>query len=402
MTIRDSGLRAIICDIARATVAPDRLVVIPAGTVKSTKSEDLLDAQGAAEIIAAFRAHGVDLPIDYEHQTLGGEYAAPDGRALAAGWIKNLAFENGVGLVAEVTWTEKGAAAIAAREYRYASPVYFRRKDDGRIVRLHSVALTNKPAIVGFPVIAQSESSMLSDYLPEQLRYWLNLPTTATLEDLMTELEKLIAQLREMAGAPATADQTAVVTALKERIALAKRADALTPAVCKALGLKEDADDAAIVAAINSAKKPAEPNPAQYVPIDEHKRTVDRLTALETELKANKADAFIAGGVKSGKIIETTKGMWKRLFDADEVQACKDLDTAPVISPPEGRVVHKDAGGKTPAGTDRASVIRRACSEYDGLPENHRIAGKESFVIGSLADANLAPKLTDEEKKLIA
>jgi phage I-like protein len=104
-------------------------------------------------VVRAFREHGTDLPIDYEHQTLGGEFASPDGRAPAAGWIKSLTAEPGVGIVGHIEWTQQACEMLAAREYRYLSPVALIRKSDRKLVGIHSAALTNKPAIVAMEAI---------------------------------------------------------------------------------------------------------------------------------------------------------------------------------------------------------------------------------------------------------
>ena len=127
--------------------------------------------EAAAATIAAFSAHGTDLPVDYEHQTLGGAYSSPTGQAPAAGWIKALAIvtpeeasaggaESQPGLWADVQWTPEAAERLRGRQYRYLSPVALVRRSDRRIVGLHSVALTNKPAIVGM-------RPMVSSALPE-------------------------------------------------------------------------------------------------------------------------------------------------------------------------------------------------------------------------------------------
>ncbi|MGP8432025.1 phage protease [Paraburkholderia fungorum] len=76
-----------------------------------------LDARIAAQLIAVFQEHDLDLVIDYDHQTLRAE---ENGRpAPAAGWITALEYEAGRGLWATVNWTGGGSESIASREYRY-------------------------------------------------------------------------------------------------------------------------------------------------------------------------------------------------------------------------------------------------------------------------------------------
>ncbi len=152
---------------------PDRILVVPWGEVRSAAGTFLADAEALTETVAEFEEHGTDLPIDYEHQSLGGSYSSPTGLAPAAGWIKSLkqvapeampcsdqTAACDAGLWAEVTWTDAARERLANRHYRYLSPVALVRRSDRRLVGLHSVALTNKPAIVGMkPVVNQRSSA---------------------------------------------------------------------------------------------------------------------------------------------------------------------------------------------------------------------------------------------------
>lgn len=150
-------LRTIACDIGEpVTALPERVLIVPWGQVRSKTGDFIFDAESARLIRQEIAKQGVELAVDYEHQTLGGNYSSPDGKAPAAGWIKRLEVEEGVGLWAFVQWTPPAARALSVREYRYLSPVVLVRKSDGKVVGLHSVALTNTPAIEGFPAIVNS------------------------------------------------------------------------------------------------------------------------------------------------------------------------------------------------------------------------------------------------------
>lgn len=162
---------------------PNRILIAPFGEVVSTHGAFVVDERAMRDTIAAFEAHGTDLPIDFEHQSLGGAFSAPNGLAPAAGWIKSLtavlpggaivksrrrgpssatgdadANELTPGLWAEVEWTPPAAEQLETRQYRYLSPVALVRRADRRMIGLHSVALTNKPAIVGARPIIASEA----------------------------------------------------------------------------------------------------------------------------------------------------------------------------------------------------------------------------------------------------
>lgn len=148
---------------------PRHVLIAPWGEVNSAVGSFVVDAEGAGAVIASFVEHGTDIPIDYEHQTLGGAYASPNGQAPAAGWIKSLravtpeealsdAERPAAGLWAEVEWTPLAAEQLRGRQYRYLSPVALVRREDRRITGLHSAALTNKPAIIGMRPVINSTS----------------------------------------------------------------------------------------------------------------------------------------------------------------------------------------------------------------------------------------------------
>lgn len=166
---------------------PSRLLIAPWGQVRSSNGEFLVDDESARLVIEAFQEHATDLPIDYEHQTLGGRFSSPNGQAPAAGWITAIESEPNVGLFALVNWTEAAQSQLRSKEYRYLSPVAIVRKSDRKLVAVHSVALTNKPAIVGMePIVNRCE---LDDDAAGRdvvaLREMLDLPTECSDVELL-------------------------------------------------------------------------------------------------------------------------------------------------------------------------------------------------------------------------
>lgn len=121
--------------------------IIPEGVTNSTKGTIRLDASAGRALVAAFNADPGDLLVDYEHQSEGGEHAAPDGKAPAAGWVKKLWYEAGRGLMGLVQWTARAREMIRGGEYRHLSPAMLVRKSDGVVAVLKSIAVTNTPAI---------------------------------------------------------------------------------------------------------------------------------------------------------------------------------------------------------------------------------------------------------------
>jgi len=151
----NGGISMVALRSADAVAAPGRIVVCPIGQVKRRDGTDfVMDADSVRQIQADLVERGTDVVIDMDHQTLGGQYARPDGAAPAMGWINSVHFEPNVGLVGHVEWTNTGAAYVARKEYRYLSPVLVCRK--GQAIQLHSVALTNAPMISNAKPIVNS------------------------------------------------------------------------------------------------------------------------------------------------------------------------------------------------------------------------------------------------------
>lgn len=178
---------------------PRRILIAPWGRVESTNGTFLVDAESVTLVVDAFDEHATDLPIDYEHQTLGGVYSSPNGQAPAAGWVKRLMGEPGVGLLAEIEWTEQATELLASKQYRYLSPVAIIRKADRKLVAIHSAALTNKPAIVGMePIVNRvdrdSDETSASSF--EKLRAELALELGAAPEEVLVAAGKKLAQFK--------------------------------------------------------------------------------------------------------------------------------------------------------------------------------------------------------------
>lgn len=182
-----------------AKPVPGRVLLAPWGDVESSNGAFTVDDESVGLIVAAFERHGTDLPIDYEHQTLGGIYAAPDGRAPAAGWIKRIFGEPGVGLLAEIEWTDEAAKLLAAREYRFLSPVAIVRKADRKLVAIHSAALTNEPAIVGMKPIVNRVDHSADDEWPamQSLRDRLGLADAVCPDDVLLAASDRLAHLEK-------------------------------------------------------------------------------------------------------------------------------------------------------------------------------------------------------------
>ncbi len=130
----------------------------PASVTQGRISHWRLDASNAAAVIAARRNGEQGFVIDYEHQTLN---KATNGQpAPAAGWFKGLEWREGQGLfMVQIEWTERARAMIAGSEYRYLSPVFGFDSQTGTVTYIHSVALTNDPALIGLADLAAATAA---------------------------------------------------------------------------------------------------------------------------------------------------------------------------------------------------------------------------------------------------
>ena len=130
----------------------------PASVTQGRISHWRLDASNAAAVIAARRNGEQGFVIDYEHQTLN---KATNGQpAPAAGWFKGLEWREGQGLfMVQIEWTERARAMISGSEYRYLSPVFGFDSQTGAVTYIHSVALTNDPALIGLADLAAATAA---------------------------------------------------------------------------------------------------------------------------------------------------------------------------------------------------------------------------------------------------
>lgn len=240
------------CNLTLDGQAPDWIELLPAGPTIQGQDGRAWTLPDPQALVAAFAQRHAALVVDWEHAS---EHRAPHGLdAPAAGWIDQLEVRAGA-VWGRVTWTEKAAAQITAREYRYLSPVFAYQKADQRIVQLLSVGLTNQP----------------------------NLPLTAL--------------NREESPMP------------------------LPVAVCTALALAPDADEAAVLTAVAGLQTDlaTAQNAAATPPLDRFVPRADydaalararnaeaRLAAIETAQREAEIDAVLQQAQREGKITPAT------------------------------------------------------------------------------------------------
>ncbi|MFZ2448095.1 MAG: phage protease [Syntrophobacteraceae bacterium] len=242
---------------------PSEFQVFPSGAVEIEGAEPFVVDHAAMErVVERFLARGLDMVIDYEHQTEGGS------RAPAAGWIKRLENRGKEGLWAVAEWTDRAREYLAKKEYRYFSPVFLVSRDGRRLAELLRVALTNAPRLNWIKPIA-AKSSIHTNENPtgrermeflEMFAKQVGLPETATAQ----EVSAAIGKLRETEGAVACKD------------------------VLDALGLAAGTGKSEVVATIHALRQ----NPDLTLEV----------AALKEKLAGRERDDLVSDALRDGKI----------------------------------------------------------------------------------------------------
>jgi phage I-like protein len=286
--------------------APSEMRLIPAGKFKARDGRPYevpswnMTASNAAAVIAAARAQKDKLLIDYDHQTL---YAEKTGQpAPAAAWFNQLEWREDGLYATGVEWTASASAAIEAKEYRYISPVLKYNKQTGDVTGLVMAALVNYPAIDGLTDLAAAKFNL----------------TNSDEETMNPELLKLL-------GLKDDADDAAVLSA----------ATALQTASTQV---------AALSAQVDSLKAKA-PDPAKYVPVETMTALRDEVAALSTQIHAKESADLVNSALSDGRLLPAQK-VWAESLDVAALKAY--LVTAQPIAALKGT----QTGGKAPTGED--------------------------------------------------
>lgn len=260
---------------------PGEFRIFPFGLIETTKGRFQFDQESAQMVVAAWQNYGNQLSIDYEHQALD---PVANGPVPAAGWFDLELRDDGLWAV-NVQWTERARALLVAREYRYFSPAFY-TDDEGRIVELINLALTNIPATKFMePLVA---GRVGGDEPYEQRR------------QRMTEILQLLG-LREEAEAGA---------AITRLMSLERTLTTLTG--------RQSADEA--LAVVQAWRQASEELP----------RVQSRLEQLEGERRAERLNALIERGKREGKLTPAMLG-WAEQQSLEALEAF--LAVAPRVVP---------------------------------------------------------------------
>ncbi|MFM1692773.1 phage protease [Aeromonas salmonicida] len=284
-----------------------------------------LDGQIAAALIARAKGLGQDILIDYDHQTLKTDQNGQP--APAAGWYNadEIEWREGAGLFIKPRWTDRAAALVAAKEYRFLSAV-FPYDALGRPLELRMTAITNDPGVVGMQALAALSAlpaSSLMSTQPGQL-------ATPIKEISMNEhLIALLGKLGIQPGADGqlTAEQgTAALAALDTLQASAKKAPELEAALSA-----EKASLAALKA--QPVQQSGQIDLAQYVPVATYNALVTQVAALTAQVDTTDAATLIKEARTQGKVVAAEEEYLTAYAAQKGVAALKALlDPRPAIA----------------------------------------------------------------------
>ncbi len=328
-------------DLDAAGAVPDWIMLLPYGQRFSGRDGrgpyTLRDQAHAQQVITATRTYqaGADLPIDYDHQLV---HAVKNGQpAIAGGWIKDLEARPD-GLYGRVEWTAKAAQHLAAREYRYISPMFTHDKASGEVLRVVGAGLVNMPNLEIPAIASQNQQEELPMDLVKILAALLGLGADTTQDQLVAHCQKLQASM-------ATAGQALGISST-DPASLASAARAALDKMATALGQQPGATVEQLVTAAQSLATSAKtPDPAKFVPIEQLTTANQQLKQLQDQAVAAEVDAAI----KAGKVAPALKD-WALGYASQDLQAFKTyVAGTPAILPPGNQVPPGQPGDKAAA-----------------------------------------------------
>ena len=337
-------------DVAKAGEAPaTHFLLLRYGETTYTKdgrqAAFAFAEKDADAVIADFKQRGKDLVMDYDHATVKG------GMAPASGWITNLTKEAD-GLFADVEWTDEAKKRLSLREYRYHSPVIYFDKD-GHPRALHSVALTNHPAMHQYPALAADDIDNTNNPNPNK-------------EKRMNEtLKKLAASLGvpvAFADDGTTEDEAKTAQAIEAKLTELQTAKQAGDKFLADQNAKTFDDVVGKIAGMKSAEDYAK---------------------LEGELNSMKSAKLVEQAFTDGKLVEAQR-KWAEDYAARNPEGFKAFcDNAPKVAPgpaatvPTGKPAATEDKPQTFSDEDKKILVACGMTEEDFVEKKEDTTKKE-------------------------
>lgn len=259
----------------------------------------LMDSMAFTAMQANTPHQAGDLVIDYEHQTLNKEKNGQPAPAAGFFNIKDIQYREGQGLFIKPDFTDKAAAHLSAKEYKYFSLVFGYDTDTGRPQYIHSGALTNRPGVDGMLPLAS-----LSAEISPRIHHSTNStdPTPQQGEHLVNEtLKKLLAKLgidiSDPNAALTDAQATAALSALDTIITNAGKVEPLTTQVAALTAQTQASQHQAAGAHTQTV------NLSEYVPIATFNALREQLVSLSAENGQLTIEQAVKDALDGGKVL---------------------------------------------------------------------------------------------------
>jgi len=335
-----------------------------------------------------YAANGVDLVIDYEHQSLVAKFTGKP--APAAGWITDVRLvEDGARLQGRVKWTDTARNFIESRQYRYLSPVYDFDYADPTTARklpvvLTAVALTNRPFVSELAPIANTAGTGA-----QQKEGHMDLAKLAQLWQCTPAEAAQRLGVKEDADADTVANSLAALGAkvpglekdLAERKEAVEAAGERHKAVANALGVAEDADLTAVKAAVIRLKAPGAGLGAvanslglsQDAGADE---VLAKVRELQGAGKTGKVKQLVENAIAQRKILPAQRDWWEKQAEEDLEAATQVINGLPAILDESGKMTPPPGDGGTVPLTDEEKQVANSL----GVAETTAARDKAEFL----------------------
>lgn len=206
------------------------MLVIPAGQIDIRDGRKPLitgDAEALQAIIDNTLAWYGETEVMVDYDHLAISAGSNGTTAKAAGWVKRLEVRPS-GIWAGIKWTEAAALSIKSEEYRYLSP-WVAHDSTRRVIRIKNIALVNMPAadLEAVALRAQQEETQMKTFM-QKLAAKLGLKDDASEEAILAAIGKTGSGKDEAAMKAET--EAAVSEALSTALAPIARAAGLTGA----------------------------------------------------------------------------------------------------------------------------------------------------------------------------
>lgn len=364
--------------LAASEISDDRLqwieVMPTADKARNGPFHFTVTRDDLATYAAFIEENGDRIVVDYDHEGADG------GSTKAAGWFTGKARvidtdDRGPILEAEIEWTPQGLEDVQSKRFRFISPEFnFQERDQktglmSKAKQILAATLTNRPFFAELAAVAAEQDDLVAaafstleaaaaDTTDEEagarareLLATLNETLTSSRQNTdiddqggaaaSTEEEDMdLKVLAATLGLPEDADMEAVVAAVAEHTQRAAEAAELeaerkriaarknttggsmpNEELIAALGLSDDADEAQVLAAVRRTKTASDrleqleqENERLTATAAGARKLEERVKSLEAERRQEQVDQIISDGIRSGRVVPAEKAALAKQF----------------------------------------------------------------------------------------